>query len=73
MTLLLCVFDAWLRLRAWWERIDEPISTSPRPQFWGFCMDCLRPGPVTRHWACAQCGSESVMNVRAGGTEALRA
>jgi len=28
---------------------------------YGFCVNCEKPSPLTKHGACATCGSESIV------------
>lgn len=51
------------------ERMDVEQS----PMFVGWCLDCDRPGFVTAQWKCERCGSGSVINIRPGGDETVRA
>ena len=63
----------WDRVVVWWSSIDDPAPATPLPMFWGWCVECDKPGLVTKHWQCERCGSASVINVRAGGGETVRA
>ena len=71
------IFTAVLRAAEAWDRFLAPSDPEPpqepRPMFWGWCVECDKPGLISPHWTCERCGSSAVMNVRAGGDETVRA